>query len=451
VSVSRRKFLKNVSIASSGLLLAPNLINNHANAAIPQKLAKSTVHFTTGTDRKKMMNDILTPLKETIKTGIVGKQIIIKPNCVWKDTILCATHADAIRGLITFLRTITDAKIIIAESTVATDVGTLGLFKAYGYDPIKTEFSNIEFKDLNQDTYELVDGFKNPNNQTQKLKVIKTFLNQNNYIISICRPKTHTHCVVTGTIKNMLMGAPLCVNHPSDNEKTKMHGNDTTVGTSERVVRNMLNMANHVKPSLAIIEGVEGMEGNGPVGGTAIQHGIALAGTDGYAVDVIMAKLMGVDTRYLLSLKWPCDAGLGNFDESNIEVIGPSLTNYTKTYKLHNDYLKEIEWIKTSVHENKSTFLPPPLLHVQGSISRTSQSVSIFCSLVGTANLTVSILNLKGQTVRQIFSNRLDNGRHLIRWDGRDSQGNLVKNGTFIVSVKSDNSANVQRTIQVIR
>jgi hypothetical protein len=56
---------------------------------------KSRVSFTTGTDRKTMMKEILQPFERQIREGLIGKQLVIKLMVV-TNTPLCATHPDAI-------------------------------------------------------------------------------------------------------------------------------------------------------------------------------------------------------------------------------------------------------------------------------------------------------------------------------------------------------------------
>jgi len=51
-------------------------------------------------------------------------------------------------------------------------------------------------------------------------------------------------------------------------------------GGSRWLHYNMFLVANTARPDFTIIDGVEGMEGNGPIGGTPVDHRIALAGFD---------------------------------------------------------------------------------------------------------------------------------------------------------------------------
>jgi ferredoxin len=54
-----------------------------------------------------------------------------------------------------------------------------------------------------------------------------------------------------------------------------------------------VDLANAVKPVLAIVDGIEGMEGNGPRNGKPVHTGLLLAGANCFAVDVVMAEVMG--------------------------------------------------------------------------------------------------------------------------------------------------------------
>jgi uncharacterized protein (DUF362 family) len=95
-----------------------------------------------------------------------------------------------------------------------------------------------------------------------------------------------------------------------------------------------------------VVDGLEGMEGNGPVGGTAVDHRIALAGTDCIAVDAIALKLMGINPAYLPYLAYCEKIGRGNYAEKKIKVDGPDIKNFVKTYKLNESFETQVKWIK---------------------------------------------------------------------------------------------------------
>ena len=283
--------------------------------------ARSKVSFVAGKDRRQMMVDVLKPFETEIANGIKNKQVLIKPNCVWDSNPLCATHPDAIRGVLDFLKPMYDRPVIIGEST-ASPKGTLLCFEQYKYMPIANEY-NVKMVDLNSAGYKniwILGTEKHP----LDIKIIDTFLNPDIYLISLARMKTHNCVVTTLSFKNVLMASPLnrMKGQPdfvsNQFEKAKMHS-----GESSGFNYNMFTLAHHVKPELAIIDGVEGMEGNGPNNGTPVEHGIALAGLDTIAVDRIGSECMGVDYSDIGYLQWCAADGIGQGDRNMIDILGP--------------------------------------------------------------------------------------------------------------------------------
>ena len=63
--------------------------------------------------------------------------------------------------------------------------------------------------------------------------------------------------------------------------------------------------------TLAVIDGFEGMEGNGPVGGTPIDHRVCVASPDWLAADRVAVELMGIDYAKVGYLNFCANAGLG--------------------------------------------------------------------------------------------------------------------------------------------
>ena len=114
-------------------------------------------------------------------------------------------------------------------------------------------------------------------------------------------------------------------------------------GTKE-INYNLFRIARKVHPQLAILDGLEGMEGNGPVRGTPVEHGVALASTDFIAVDRIGVELMGIDFNDVGYLTYCAQADMGQADRGKIEIIGPDPAAYKKTYKLHDKIEQQLQW-----------------------------------------------------------------------------------------------------------
>ena len=91
-----------------------------------------------------------------------------------------------------------------------------------------------------------------------------------------------------------------------------------------------------------MIDGVVGMEGDGPAGGTPVASGIAVAGTDALAVDLVSTGLMGFDYRtvgylwYLSQLK--------GVSPDEIEVMGEDPATCVTRYRPHERFPELLDW-----------------------------------------------------------------------------------------------------------
>jgi uncharacterized protein (DUF362 family) len=347
-SGNRRDFLKNFSAGAAGLALGPLYVPGRHNQAFAETaVGKSAVALTTGTDRREMVYAALKPFEKEIRNAIKKKQVIIKVNMGQVDTkwVLNATHADAVRGILDFLKPIYKQKVIIAESTAAAR-STLEGFRNYGYMPLEEKYK-IQFADLN-DSPAIQNWILNEKGHPLGINLLQPFLDPNNYMISVTRLKTHDCVIATLSLKNMVMAAP--ANHfiqkdkeyKVRNEKPQMHS-----GGNRGLSYNLFRVAQTgVHPNLAVLDGVEGMEGDGPVNGTAIQHGVVLVSPDWLAADRIGVEMMGIDYNKVMYLRWCGQAGMGQDDRGKIEIIGPDPSNYVKTYKLNKNIAGQLDWIE---------------------------------------------------------------------------------------------------------
>jgi uncharacterized protein (DUF362 family) len=463
--------LKTTGATGAAMLVAgPSVLGGSAFAAYPAP-AVSDVSFVgssaSGT-RRQMVIDVLTPFQAQIAAGIAGRNIIVKPNCVY-NTVLCATHVDALRGLLDFLRNTvgTTQPIIIGEaSAYATAPGLSAVYDICGYPALTTEYSGVTLLDFN-DTGAMPSATRHiwamDLAGTQAISVTSAFLDANNYMISITRPKTHSSLTMTGTTKNMCMAMPLTA------DKYRMHGVSPTTGQNagedKCLSYNVFQLANLFGPlglpNLAVLDAWEGMQGQGPISGTSVMQYCAVASADYLAVDRLEAKLMGfsdtptepmnkatpsyTDMRYLV---WMSNAGLGNYDLAKINFIHGSLaevTTYVKSYTLHTNYSGtpsyETMWTggppstlldPTAVRDSR--YLDPkPFMAPQVHGPVRGNQVKIDLSLPVGFTVHLGIFDLKGAEVRRLGQQYLPAGRYSMVWDCRDNHGARVPSGRYVI------------------
>ena len=351
---SRRGFIKQIStmgvsgIAFSALGTGCAMgINKAVSGSLRTPVSNgSPVSFVTGNDPREAAFQALKPLKSEIEKAIGDRQVIIKVNMgqTKKELWLNATDANFTRGILDFLATFYDKKVILAESTAAgNNIGTMAGFENYNYMPMLKEY-NIRFADLNDEsatTKFILDQKGHP----LSIDIIDTFFDPKVYIISATRLKTHDTVIGTLSYKNIVMSSPIhrykLAVREGKNQKPKMHS-----GGSRGLSYNLFLLANMgIRPDLAVLDGIVGMEGNGPVSGTPVEQGVALASANPIAADRLGIELMGIDYSEVKYLQWCSSAGMGNDDLSKIKIIGQDYKPHIIKYKMNDNIEKQREWI----------------------------------------------------------------------------------------------------------
>lgn len=340
--LNRRDILKGFGIGAIGLAFggkspgpavsdaAPGSPHVKKNQLFRAGTAPAKVSLVKGNERRQITYQALKKIEDVVLGSLVGKKkILIKPNFVVTNRQLAATHADAIRGILDFLRPHYKDQIIIGESTISKE-GTFDGFKNYGYLPLEREY-NVKLIDLNRQSWQYRYVFGQGHRPTP-IRIISTFLDPDVYIISAAKMKTHDRVVTTLSLKNVLLGAPL--NDYNKNDKRLTHA---AYNFSARAVLhyNMFHLAQEIYPDLGVIDGFEAMEGNGPVGGTPVDARISLASRDPLAMDILTTKIMGFDPEKIMYFTAMAEAGMGQGDLDKIEVLGTPLSQCRYKFKPH--------------------------------------------------------------------------------------------------------------------
>jgi uncharacterized protein (DUF362 family) len=128
------------------------------------------------------------------------------------------------------------------------------------------------------------------------------------------------------------------------NEKAKMHANGPGNQSPKMINVNLFLMAHRVRPDFSVLDGFEGVEGNGPANGDPVDHRVALAGHDFLAVDRMGAELMGIPIEDIGYLSYCAEAGLGQADRSKIRVTGQDPAPLVRKYRLHDNIEWQLTW-----------------------------------------------------------------------------------------------------------
>jgi uncharacterized protein (DUF362 family) len=347
--IGRRNALKMLGFGSALMLSAgfnDILAAEPADMKAPAKSfnndGMSPVAFTTGTDRRQMMHEVMKPFHSELKSAIKNKKVVIKPNMVVTNNPLCATHVDAMRAVMEYLRPIYKGQFIVAESS--SSVNSSDGFAYYGYTDLAKDF-NIKFVDLNEDKTGKSCYIIDRNLHLDEIQISNIFNNPEYYVISLSRLKTHNSVVMTGGIKNITMAAPLNPGTVVDGGRPISYKRNMHSGGSRWLHYNIFLVAQSFRPDFTIIDGVEGMEGNGPIAGTPVEHKIAMAGFDAVAVDSMCTQLMGIPLEDVGYLNYCAAGGIGVVDRNKIEIIGSHVPeNSIVKYKMNQNIDNQLEW-----------------------------------------------------------------------------------------------------------
>jgi uncharacterized protein (DUF362 family) len=289
-----------------------------------------TVSLVKGNNRRDTIKSSLDLISDDIKKGLKPGKLIIKPNFVSTSLQLAASHADQIRGILDHFREFYDKKIIIAEAASPLSGGTREGFEKFGYYQLAEEY-NVELLDLNESLFESV-PILDKEGRTIHVRISGVLLDRDNYLVSAAKLKTHDTVVVTLSIKNMVMGSIYT------DDKAMVHQGYKYINL------NLAEMAGLVWPDLAVIEGLTGMEGNGPEYGTPVDSGVAISSTDALAADSVACEVMGVDINKVGYLHYCSEKGLGKSDLEQIDVRGEDLNECIQPFSLHSTVHEQYKW-----------------------------------------------------------------------------------------------------------
>jgi uncharacterized protein (DUF362 family) len=306
---------------------------------------RAKVSLIKGENRRKNVFQALVAIDDQILPKLKTKKyVLIKPNGVDPSRTIVSTQADTVHGILDYLAPRFKGPVVMAEVTGAT---AKEVVSKYGWDKVFAEHKplNITFDVPNEGgRYELLYAI-DYDMHLIPIRMAARHVDPNAFVISAAVMKTHNMAVATMSIKNMVLGAPMTPppgeKRPwAESEKRKFH-----VGIRASNY-NLYLGARFMIPNwgVGLVDGFEGMEGNGPVSGTPVPHRIVLASTDFLAVDRVGLECMGIDAGWPGYLNYAYEGGLGQYDLAKIDVIGAKIADVKRKYRLHADVDRMLEW-----------------------------------------------------------------------------------------------------------
>jgi uncharacterized protein (DUF362 family) len=253
------------------------------------------------------------------RVPLKGKRVVLKPNLVeyHRDKVI-NTNPHVVAAVIELCRREEAREVIVAEGpghwrNVEYLVGASGLGDVLRH-------YKVPFVDLNHD-----EPVKVPNmgrlTGLDHLYLSRTVATAEVFI-SLPKLKTHHWAGATLAMKNLFGTLPgICYGWP----KNELHwrGIDNSI----------VDIAVTRTPDLAIVDGIIGMEGDGPLNGTAKPMGVLVMGCDMVAVDATCCRLMQLDPLKIGYLVMGNRRKLGLLAEAQIQQLGERIASLAKPFE----------------------------------------------------------------------------------------------------------------------
>src|SRR5579884_344470 len=241
---------------------------------------------------------------------VQGRTVLLKPNLVQADPLsVINTHPAVIAAAREAFLRLGAARVLIGEGP-GHERDTAGILDAIRFRDYVGAPAEL-FVDLNEDEVRAV-RLRTHASRLKELFLPVTVLAAD-FVVSMPKMKTHHWAGVTLSMKNMFGIVPgSCYGWP----KNLLHW--------AGIERSILDINSTVRPDFAIVDGIVGMEGNGPIQGRPKRAGVLIFGDDPVAVDATAARLMGLVPERIPHLQ---QAGLllGHLQPQKIQMLGDPL------------------------------------------------------------------------------------------------------------------------------
>jgi uncharacterized protein (DUF362 family) len=321
--MNRREFIR-VSIAASLSSVAVCRPSVRWDRDAYRKPATSQVAILAARSYQASLADIIRRGIRLFKLDVKGKRILLKPNLVEFDPKgVINTHPAVIEAAIDSFRSLGAREVLVAEGPGHRRDNEYLLTASGIYDIINEH--RVRYVDLNTDDVRLT-KLRSSFTNLRQLYFPETLFDAD-LLVSMPKLKTHHWAGVTLSLKNMFGVVPGSVyGWP----KNALHW--------AGIDRSILDINSSLPiPQFAIVDGIVGMDGNGPLQGQAKQSGVLILGEDLVAVDATAARLMKIEPRKIEYLEI-ADRFLGNVAYDRIQQMGEPLEQFQQDYRVIENF-----------------------------------------------------------------------------------------------------------------
>jgi len=269
------------------------------------------------------------PLQTTIRDGLLatgvdpaslrGKHVLLKPNMVEPTRLSpqMTTHPSVVLAAAEVFRN-WGAEVVVGEAPGHLRDTELALVESgmrSALDDARLPFADLNYEDVvwtpNRGGASNLDGFYFPRSVAQA-----------DLIVSLPKMKTHHWVGMTAAMKNLYGTIPGVV-----------YGWPKNVLHHAGIPQTVYDINASLPRTLAIVDGILCMEGDGPIMGSAKPMGLILIGPNATAVDATAARIMNLRPENISYLALAADR-LGPIDDAHIEQCGEHWEGLVKPFSI---------------------------------------------------------------------------------------------------------------------
>ena len=273
------------------------------------------------------------PLADTLRRGLLeypriverarAGTVVLKPNLVeYQDGKSVNTNPAMVAAAISAFRSVGAVDVVVAEGPGHCRDTELLLERSDLEHAITSE--RCPFVDLNLDNPYPV-RLVADHTKLGEIEFGGTLLSAS-LIVSMPKLKTHHWAGVTLSLKNMFGTVP-----------GARYGWPKNILHWRGIENSIVDINSSLQPHFAIIDGIHGMEGDGPLLGQTVESGVILMGDNLTAVDATGARVMGMYPQKINYMQMMRQHG-GTVREDKIRQIGESIAAVQRDFKVLEDF-----------------------------------------------------------------------------------------------------------------
>ena len=307
---SRRRFLQAVPLVAMAAHACSRPPYRRGDFTVPDRSAVALMPVSSyDGDIAGILRQAFTLLAQDVR----GKRVLLKPNLVeyWPDKAI-NTDARLVAAAAEAMLSAGARDVVIGEGPGhRRDIEYL--LEGTGMRDVVSD-RRLRFVDLNHDDVRRVPLRSNFSGLGAVWLPVE--LLQADYVVSMPKLKTHHLAGMTASMKNLFGTVPGAV-YGWPKNPLHFHGIEQCI----------IDLTATVRPHLAIMDGVLGMEGDGPIMGRPRHVGFVGVATDLVALDATCARIIGLEPAKMPYLSVAAEF-MGNADAGRIEQRAERLERY---------------------------------------------------------------------------------------------------------------------------